>query len=209
LSLADTLPPQWPPQIKPGQEPCCCHSAMATRAAAGQFCVGRCRPGRCRSSRRGTAGCCLCGWLLPASWSLFAFMTVWVFGLPAITSSIGRPRPAGCRRRQLHPRRSVQNPGIAPGPSRRPITQREGHHLGMRARAGRTRGRQLSTSQSRGHARLPRFHGCGVIACCVGRPGGPSRSRGRLPAAAWALRVGRPAADRHIFGMTPVPRRAA
>jgi hypothetical protein len=34
---------------------------MATRAAAGQFCVGRCRPGRCRSSQRGTAGCCLCG----------------------------------------------------------------------------------------------------------------------------------------------------
>ena len=104
----------------------------------------------------------------------------------------------------LHPRRSVQNRGIAPGPSRRPITQREGHHLGMRARAGRTRSRQLSTSQSRGHARLPRFHGCGVIACCVGRPGGPSRSRrGRLPAAAWALRVGRPAADRHLFGMAP------
>jgi hypothetical protein len=55
-----------------------------------------------------------------------------------------------------------------------------------------------------GHARLPRFHGCGAIACCVGRPGGPSRSRrGPLPAAAWALRVGRPAADRHIFGMAP------
>ena len=110
-------------------------------------------------------------------------------GCQRYPAASARPRPAGCRRRQPHPRRSVQNPGIAPGPNRRPITQREGHHLGMRARAGRTRGRQLSTSQSRGHARLPRFHVCGVIACCVGRPDGASRSRrGRLPAAAWALR---------------------
>jgi hypothetical protein len=31
----------------------------------------------------------LCRWLLPAPWSLFAFMMVWVFGLPAITSSFG------------------------------------------------------------------------------------------------------------------------
>ena len=82
--------------------------------------------------------------------------------------------------------------------------------LGMRARAGRTRGRQLSTSQSRGHARLPRFHGCGVIACCVGRPGGPSRSRrGRLPAAAWALRGRTPGRGPAHLRDGPVPRRAA
>jgi hypothetical protein len=172
--------------------------------------------------------CTCCSSALPSSLAPFSWLPCGCGGDP-VSAQPGKLPPTACQvgreAATAHPvfgpmtsaRSGRPVPDVCPWPIRFHRSGRlrssqansravviEGHHLGMRARAGRTRGRQLSTSQSRGHARLSRFHGCGVIACCVGRPAGPSRSRrGRLPAAAWALRVGRPAADRHIFGMAP------